>query len=174
MNSYQEQNNSIEKSEFRENLAVLREISFFSEFPLELLKVFAYLCTREHFKKGDNIFRQNDDDGRAYCILTGEAKLSRTYKEKLVGIRTCAQNSFFGALILAGQLNRFFSLTATRDTNCLVLARTDFLEAVSQFPGAKQYIIQGLIDNISSWEKRFLVDNMDCESCRTALGVSLI
>jgi len=162
------------KSEFEDNLAILRNIQFFSEFPLEVLKVFAYLCTREVYRKGDMIFSQDDDDGRAYCILSGQAVLGRSHEDKEVFIRTCGENSFFGAFTLAGIVNRLFSLTASSDTCCLVLTRENFQEIIDQFPDSRSNIIKGLVENIVSWEEKFLKDNIDCATCRTTMGASLL
>jgi CRP/FNR family cyclic AMP-dependent transcriptional regulator len=174
MNSYQEKNDTMGTSEFQENLTILRNIQFFSEFSLEVLKVFAYLCTREIFRKGDIIFSQDDDDGRAYCVLSGEAGLSRIHEGKDISIRTCGENSFFGAFTLAGMVNRLFTLTALGDTCCLVLTRENFREVIDQFPDSRQNIIEGLIENIVSWEEKFLNENIDCTACLKSVGVSLI
>ncbi len=174
MNSYQEKNDTMVKSEFQENLTILRNIHFFSEFPLEVLKVFAYLCTRETYEKGDMIFSQGDDDGRAYGILSGEAVLRRTHEGKDISIRTYGVNSFFGAFTLAGTVNRLFSLSSLSDTCCLVLTRENFREVIDQFPDSRQNIITGLIENIISWEEKFLNENIDCTTCLKTIGVSLI
>ena len=174
MNSYQEKNDLMERSEFQENLIILREINFFSEFPLEVLKVFAYLCTREIYQEGDTIFSEYDDDGRAYCIVSGEAGLNRTHDDKEVYIRTCGENSFFGAFTLASMINRLFSLKALTDTCCLVLTRENFQKIVDQFPDSRQCIVKGLAENIVAWEERFLKENIDCDSCKSNMGVSII
>jgi CRP-like cAMP-binding protein len=174
MNSYQEKNDLLEKSEFQENLTILREIYFFSEFPLEVLKVFAYLCTREEYKEGDIIFNQDDDDGRAYYLLSGQARLSRSHENNEVLIRICGENTFFGAFTLASKINRLFVLTALTDTSCLVLTREKFQNTISQFPDSRISIIQSLSDNIISWEEKFLSENLDCDSCRSVMGVSLL
>ena len=174
MNSYQEKNDPMGNSEFQDNLAILRNIPFFSEFPLEVLKVFAYLCTREMYKKEDVIFSQDDDDGRAYCILSGEAGLSRKHEGKEILIRTCGEDSFFGAFNLSVMINRLFSLTALTDTCCLVLTRENFQEAMLQFPESRQNIIKGIAEHIVLWEEKFLKENIDCESCRISMGVTLI
>ena len=174
MSSYQEKNDPMEKSEFQENLTILREIHFFSEFPLEVLKVLAYLCTREVYKEGDIIFSQDDDDSRAYCVLAGQARLTRTHESNEVFIRTCGKNTFFGTFTLVSTVNRLFSLSALTDTCCLVLTRENFQEIIDQFPESRQLIIQGLAENIVAWEERFLNENIDCESCINTMGVSLI
>ena len=70
-----EKNNSAPASEFQENLEILRQTYFFSGLPLETLKIFAYLCTREKFRPGEHIFRQNEDDGQAFYIIDGQARL---------------------------------------------------------------------------------------------------
>lgn len=173
MNSYQEINDSMENNEFHDNLRILRDIHFFSEFPMEVLKLFAYLCTREKYRKGDMIFSQDDDDGCAYYILAGEAALNRVQEDKELFIRVCGVSSFFGAFSLASTVNKLFSLTALAETCCLVLTRENFQEAINQFPDSRQNIINALVENIVSWEEKFLKDNIDCESCRTNMGVSL-
>jgi len=174
MNSYQEKNDLLGKSEFQENLTLLRQIYFFSGFPLEALKVLAYLCTREDYKKGDLVFTQNDDDGRAYYLLSGQARLSRNHENNDVLIRSCEEGSFLGAFTLTSKVNRLFSLTVLTDTCCLVLTREKFLDTISQFPDLSQKIIQGLSDNIYSWEEKFLHEHLDCDSCRSIMGVSLL
>ena len=44
-----DENSLSPSSEYQENLDILRQTYFFSGLPLESLKVFAYLCTREKF-----------------------------------------------------------------------------------------------------------------------------
>jgi hypothetical protein len=53
MSSSQEKDKVCIICEFQENLATLREIDFFSELPLDLLKVIAYLCSQEKYQEGD-------------------------------------------------------------------------------------------------------------------------
>ena len=67
--------------EFQDNLEILRQTYFFSSLPLETLKIFAYLCTRAKFKQGEHIFRQNEDDGRAFYIIDGKARLLHTINQ---------------------------------------------------------------------------------------------
>jgi len=174
MNSSLEENELMEKSEFQENLSLLREIFFFSQFPIEILKVFAYQCTREAYRDGDIIFNQNEDDGRAYYILSGHAYLSRNYEDKEVVIRTCGENVFLGAFTLTGKVKRLFSLTSSTDTYCLVLTRDDFQDIVSQFQDSRQYILKGLTDLVLSWERLFLSESINCNLCRGIMGVSLL
>jgi len=168
-------NDANPSSELEENLEILRQTYFFSGLPLETLKVFAYLCTREKFKKDEYIFRQNEDDGRAFYIINGKARLEREDNESTKGIRDCHIGEFIGGLTLLGDTGRLFSLKAVEDTLCLVLERERFTKTIEQFPTIMPRIFKAVAKNIDSWEERFLADRADlCGECIINLGVSLI
>ena len=170
-----EKNNLTPSSEFQENLEILRQTYFFSGLPLETLKIFAYLCTREKFRKGEYIFRQNDDDGQAVYIIDGQAGLERQDNGKTVDIRPCGSGEFLGGLTLLGETRRLFSLRSTMDTTCLVLDRVKFLKAMEQFPNLFVKICSAVAKSIDTWEDRFLANRGDqCGECLNGLGVTLI
>ena len=135
-----------------ENLEILRETYFFSGLPLETLRVFAYLCTRVKFKQGEYIFRQNEDDGRAFYIISGKARLERADNGSAKEIRDCSNGEFLGGLTLLGEVRRLFSLKAVQDTVCLVLNRDKFSKAIEQFPDIMPRIFKALAKNIDAWE----------------------
>jgi CRP-like cAMP-binding protein len=93
MNS-SEKNRTGPSSELEENLEILRQTYFFSGLPLETLKVFAYLCTRVKFKAGEYIFHQHEDDGRAFYIISGKARLERADNSSAKEIRDCNAGEF--------------------------------------------------------------------------------
>jgi len=162
-------------SELEENLEILRQTYFFSGLPLETLKVFAYLCTREKFKKDEYIFKQHEDDGRAFYIISGKAVLEREDNESTKEIRDCRSGEFIGGLTLMGEVRRLFSLRAVEDTVCLILERERFTKTIEQFPNIMPRIFKAVAKNIDSWEERFLADRADlCGECMINLGVSLI
>ncbi len=174
MNS-SEKNKSSPSSELEENLEILRETYFFSGLPLESLKVFAYLCTRVKFKQEEYIFRQNEDDGRAFYIISGKARLERADNSTAKEIRDCNTGEFLGGLTLLGEVRRLFSLKAVQDTVCLTLNRDKFSKAIEQFPDIMPRIFKAVAKNIDAWEERFLADRADlCGECMVNLGVSLI
>ena len=174
MNSL-EKNNLAPSSEFQENLEILRQTYFFSGLPLETLKIFAYLCTRENFRQGEHIFRQDEDDGQAFYIIAGRARLERTDNGKTNEIRDCKTGEFIGGLTLLGETRRLFSLRSITDTTCLVLSRSKFLKTMEQFPNLFARICNAVAQNIDTWEDRFLADRGDqCGECMTRLGVTLI
>jgi CRP-like cAMP-binding protein len=161
--------------EYQENLDILRQTYFFSGLPLESLKIFAYLCTREKFREGDVLFRQGEDDGEAFCILSGRAQLERTAQEAILPIRCCEAGEFIGGLTLIGETRRLYSLRALQATVCLVLSREKFAKSLDQFPEQRPRIFKAVVAAINDWEERFLEDMAEeCSACMPKLGVSLL
>jgi CRP-like cAMP-binding protein len=173
--SLSDSNKSAPSSEFQENLEILRQTYFFSGLPLETLKVFAYLCTRENFNQGEHIFRQNEDDGQAFYIVEGKARLEREDNGETTKVRDCNTGEFLGGLTLLGETGRLFSLLSVADTTCLVLNREKFAKTMRQFPDLMMKICKAVAQSIDTWEKRFLTDQGDqCGDCISRLGVTLI
>ncbi len=170
-----EKNNLTPSCEFQDNLEILRQTYFFSGLPLETLKIFAYLCTREKFRDGEHIFRQDEDDGQAFYIIEGQARLERADNGKTVDIRDCKTGEFIGGLTLLGETRRLFSLKSVTDTTCLVMDRGKFLKTMEQFPNLLARICNAVAKSIDTWEDRFLSDRGDqCGECMNRLGVTLI
>ena len=162
-------------SELQENLEILRQTYFFSVLPLETLKIFAYLCTRERFRQGEHIFRQDEDDGQAFYIINGKAILERRTNGEISEIRDCEAGEFLGGLTLLGEGSRLFSLKSVTDTTCLVLSREKFSKTMEQFPALMMKICKAVAQHIDTWEKRFLTEQGDqCGECMRRLGVTLI
>jgi len=175
MSSNLEKSNPGRSCEFQENLNILRQISIFSPLPLDSLKVFAYLCNRERFKKGDFLFKQDEDDGQAFYIISGEAVL--VYKGETGGVEFThyGADDFVGGLTLMGKVPRLFSLKALTDISCLVMHRDKFTKAIEQFPELMPRILHALVDRIYRWEKKLLADHAEtCNDCIKKIGVSLV
>ena len=162
-------------TEFQENLNLLRETYFFTGFPLEALKVFAYLCKREGFKAGEYLFSVGDDDGQAFLVISGKTRLYLENEGQEVAVRDFDEGAFLGGLSLIGQMRRLFSLQAVTDTTCLILTREKFSRAMEQFQDQVPRIFKTLVDRILQWEERFLADfDSICEECRKKIGVSIL
>jgi CRP-like cAMP-binding protein len=175
MTSWQEENKECLACEFQENLDILRQISFFSSVPLERLKLFAYICTREKFKAGEYLFRRGDDDGQAFFIISGAVSLVFPDEQSEEVLRGFVAGDFIGGLSLLGSIRRIFSLRAENDLECLMLTREKFKTTMQQFPELLPKIVKALVENIGAWEERcFAGRTDDCSSCRNSLGVSLV
>lgn len=176
MNSLQEKNEVCITCEFQENLSILRDIDFFSELPLEILKILAYLCTREKFHAGDFLINKGEDDGQAFFILSGKIGLMCDDSDNGVHmIQEYDSGRFIGGLSLIGKMRRLFSLKALEDTLCLVLSRDKFLKAIAQFPEITPKLFQAIITRILKWEeKMFLEQGHRNEASMQMAGVSLV
>jgi len=175
MNLSAEKNETYQSSEFKENLEILRQIYFFSGLPLERLKVLAYICTRETFKHGDYLFRQDDDDGQAFFIISGKARLVHNDEGGERMIRDYDTGEFLGGMALLGTMRRLFSLKALTDVTCLIMTREKCGATIQQFPDLMPRIIKAVVERISAWEGQFLVSREEnCSVCRQKVGVSLI
>jgi len=170
-----EKNETCPTCEFQKNLNILREIYFFSALPIDTLKVFAYLCTRENFKPGDYLFTQDDDDGQAFYLVSGEAVLVRSENGSEVIIRNYTEGDFSGALTLLGNTRRLFSMKASTPVTCLILSREKFVHTMNQYPQLMSNIFHAVVEKIHHWEELFLTERSEgCQACRQKIGVSLI
>ena len=175
MNSSMERRQSLEASEFQQNLELLRQMDFFSALSIEALKVFAYLFTREKFKPGDNLFEQDDNDGKAFYIISGTADVVREDERGETIVGKFVQGEFFGGLALLGDMRRLFSVRAQTDLMCLVMTREKFTKAIEQFPELMPKVLETMVKGIRFWEERLLLEPGGlCDQCRKKLGVSLI
>lgn len=162
-------------SEYQENLDILRQTYFFSGLPLESLKVFAYLCTRERFKTGEPLFLQGEEDADAFSLVTGKAQIERTVASGVQAVRVIGPGEFIGGLTLLGETRRLYTLRALETTTCLALSREKFTKTLEQFPGQTPRLFKAVVDAISRWEEGFLEELTDeCRKCISRLGVSLI
>jgi len=175
MNSPQEGSEGYRTGELQENLNLLRQTYLFPALPMESLKVFAYMCTRETIKAGDYLYRQGEDDGQALLVMDGRAVLLREDNDKESEILEYGPGAFVGSMALLGEMHRLFSLRAVTDVTCLILTREKFNSTLQQFPQAAPKILKLLVRQINAWEERFLVSRSEgCEACLHKIGVSMI
>lgn len=153
MDSSAEKNSSGTACEFQENLEILRQIDFFAGLPMETLKVFAYLCARESFTREEYLYGQDDDDGQAFYILSGQLHLIHEAEGRELTVGRYGAGEFIGGLSLLGSMQRLFALKAGEDTICLVLTREKFAKAIEQFPELIPKIFKSVVDRIRSWDQ---------------------
>jgi len=175
MNWSSEKNESYSVCEFQENLDIMRQIHHFAGFPLETLKLLAYMCVRETFKPGDYLFRQGEDDGQAFYVIDGVVRLEHTDDNRTEFIQDYEAGNFIGVMSLLSNLNRLFSLKAHTQVECLVFQRDKFLSTMAQFPDLMPKMIKNVATSIFEWEERFLKSRgVGCDACRHKVGVSLV
>ncbi|WP_421901022.1 Crp/Fnr family transcriptional regulator [Maridesulfovibrio sp.] len=162
-----------ETSEYQEHLEIMREITYFSGLDLEAQKLIAYLCVREKFSAGDEVFASGDLDQSAYYLISGsmEAFLDAGPTK----IQSFKEGDFVGALSLIGDSKRLFTLKATSDCVCIRLTSEKFKKAQEQYPVINSKFLKATVDMISNWEERFIANyNTGCSGCTTGIGLTLI
>ena len=175
MNSSTERRQQPEGSEFQQNLEILRQMDFFSAMPLEALKLFAYLFIRETFKPGEDLFQQDDNDGKAFYMISGTAEVVREDERGETVLGKFTQGEFLGGLALLGDMRRLYSVRAQTDIMCLVMTREKFTKAIEQFPELMPRVLETMVQRIRSWEERLLLEPGGlCDQCRKKVGVSLL
>jgi CRP-like cAMP-binding protein len=150
-------------------------MDFFSVLSLEALKVFAYLFTREKFKPGDHLFHQDDNDGKAFYIISGRADVIREDERGETTFGQFGKGEFLGGLALLGDMRRLFSVRAQTDMMCLVMTREKFTKAIEQFPELVPRVMETMVKGVRFWEETLLLESGGlCDQCRRKVGVSLI
>jgi CRP-like cAMP-binding protein len=161
--------------EFQQNLEILRQIEFFAGLPLETLKVFAYLCTRESFSAEEYLYTQDDDDGQAFYILSGRLVLVHNTDDGEAIIQDYQPGDFIGGLSLLAPMRRIFALKAGQETHCLVLSREKFAKAIEQFPVLIPRVFKSVADSIRDWDQKRLFEMTEKGlSLEGTVGISAI
>jgi CRP-like cAMP-binding protein len=175
MNSNSEKPDPQTQSEFQDNINLLRETPFFSALPLEVVKLFAYLCTREVFKPGQYLLQQDDDDGCAFYIIEGKTVLTRSNQGNEEELRTFEAGMFFGSISLITRMPRLFSLKAVEEVTGLMMTRAKFTKASEQFPDIMPRLIRSIAERITMWEKKYIIHHAsDLTPHKDNIGISLI
>ncbi|HVO84533.1 MAG TPA: cyclic nucleotide-binding domain-containing protein [Syntrophobacteria bacterium] len=162
-------------SEFQANLEILRQLQFFSGLSIEALKLAAYLSARQNFRASDLLFKQDDRDGTAFYIVSGEAGITRDEERGGTVLRTYGRGEFLGGLALVCDMRRLFTLRALTAMTCVTLTRDRFTKVLEQFPEVTAKILQTIAEAINLWEERLLTGGGDlCEVCGRMAGMSLL
>jgi putative ABC transport system ATP-binding protein len=118
----------------QESLAVgqlLRSCMVFKESPPQLLASISGEMKRERFSPGDAIITQGESGEKFYIVRTGKVAVSKMQQGG--GTRQLAElgsGAYFGELALIDDAPRAATVTAMVPTECLVLGKARFLEAV--------------------------------------------
>ena len=129
------------RCELEENLEALRGTDLFSAVPLDRLRLYAYMCRREHYRAGEFLFRQGEAATRGFVLLSGRVQIIREYPDKHVVLTRFGPGDFFGGIALLGDVNYVFSARAVEDCEVVTLDRESFRKLLLQFPD--QGILKG-------------------------------
>ncbi len=158
--------------EFAQNLDILRHVDFLAGLPMEALKLFALICSREKYQPGDYLFKQGENDGQAFYIVSGKALLTYTENNAEETLREVSAGQMLGGMAIMGDVPRLYSLKADTAMECFVLVRDKFNSTLVQFPEIMPILFKRLVQKVYDRERIFLeTRNPDCQACRNNMGV---
>jgi len=142
--------------ELDDNVEWLRKTDVFSSIPLERLRVYALMCNRRRFRRGEFIFRQGQPDDKGYILLSGKVQMVREYENHSVIVHDLEPGAFFGGLALLADIRRLFGARAAADVEVLYIERETFRKILRQFPELTERILDVMIKRIVSMEQKIL------------------
>jgi CRP-like cAMP-binding protein len=108
-------------------LAVLRGVPAFADLPAPALERLAHTAERVQVPATSIVVAEGGTSDRFYVIISGEVQVSRAGRV----LRVEGPGDFFGEIGLLRNVLRTATVTATLDSELLVLDQADFLAVVS-------------------------------------------
>ena len=133
------------RSELAQNLDYLRQLSPFERTPFEIIRLYAYIAKRRHYRQGDFIFRQDQQADRAHLILSGRVELSVEKAGKTIQLQTLGPSDFFGYMALLARYEWPINARATAATELLTLDRESFRKILIRFPDQCLEVVESLV-----------------------------
>jgi len=118
---------------------LLLDVSPFEALSSEELGALATTMTEMRFDAGETIFTDVDPEGRLYVVVDGAVEVSRSGTV----IQRVTRGQAFGIFGLLG-VAADATVHAAEPSHLLVLAREDFIEAVSDNPAFAVACLRGL------------------------------
>ncbi len=152
-------------------LAFLRQLPFFSNTPLETVRLYAYLSTKEQYFAQEPIIVQGDPADRLFLIISGEVAICEDHNEREFHLQSLSGEGFnyFGELTLLAEFDWFFSARALSDVTLLSISREAFKKVMEKFPEnyaeTVAFIVKLRIDRFID-QTDYLLDNLKEEAWR--------
>lgn len=136
-------------------LALLRQLPFFSNIPLETVRLYAYLSKKEHYYAREPIVAQDDPADRLFLLISGKIAICEEHKGREFNLQTLSADGFnyFGELSLLAEFEWFFSARAITDVALLSISREAFIKVMEKFP---QYFAQTVSSIVKQRIDRFI------------------
>jgi MFS family permease len=108
-------------------LELLRTVTVFADMPAPALERLAHAAEHVQVAAGDIVVAEGGTSDRFYVIVTGEVEVTQRGRV----LRTEGPGDFFGEIGLLRNVLRTATVTATSDSEFLVVEQADFLAAVN-------------------------------------------
>jgi CRP/FNR family transcriptional regulator, cyclic AMP receptor protein len=113
----------------------LRQISIFSQLSDEKLGQISNLSIRQKYNKDSIILFEHETGSIFFIVIKGKVKLSRTSEDgNEVILTTLSESDFFGEMSLLDGSSRSANVTATEDSELLIIKRKEFVNLLHSDP----------------------------------------
>jgi len=119
-------------------MGFLKQVTELKNLKPSELGQLAEALEEEKFEKGDIIIREGEVGDHFYIIESGEVAVTKKDGDSTTDIATLVSGKYFGEKALLSEDRRQATCTATCDTGCLSMDRTNFVEMLGH--------LQDLID----------------------------
>lgn len=119
-------------------MGFLKQVTELKNLKPSELGQLAEALEEEKFENGDIIIREGEVGDHFYIIESGEVKVTKKDGDNTTDIATLASGKYFGEKALLSEDRRQATCTATCETGCLSMDRTNFVEMLGH--------LQDLID----------------------------
>ncbi len=152
-------------------LSLLRQLPFFSNTPLETIRLYAYLSNKEQYYAQEPIIVQDDPATRLFLIISGKVAICEDHNGREFHLQTLSSEgiNYFGELSLLAEFDWFFSARAITDVTLLSISREAFKKVIEKFPEyfaeTVSYIVKRRIERFID-QTDYLLDNLKDEAWR--------
>lgn len=113
---------------------LITKIDFFSGLDERILKRIADACIMRQYTKNETIVRQGEMGLGVYVISRGHVRVDREQAGKKTQLAELGPEQSFGEMSLLDNKPRSATVTATEDTECLLLTRDSFVKLMNKHP----------------------------------------
>jgi MFS family permease len=125
------------------DLAVLRQVAFFRPLPFAVIEHLATELQSATYAPGDVIIKEGEPGDSFYIMVEGRVRASKDGKQ----LNEMSAPGSFGEIALLRQTPRVVTITATSQVEARILARAEFLAAVTGNPESAE----SADEVVSSW-----------------------
>ena len=100
---------------------------------------------RRKFKDGEIIFSEGDRAGEAYLVSSGQVRIHKTEKGRILEIDVIGQGKIFGEMGVISDMNRMASANAVGETHVIACERMELLRRVDELDEDRRDALRFLI-----------------------------
>jgi len=133
-----------------ERMIFLKRVPFFQSLPVEQLKAVAAICEEKTYKVGETIFREGDEGGSLYVVISGQVDVGLMNDEStnFTMLARYGASTAFGEMSLFDNSPRSADAVASQETLVVTLSRAPFLALTRQYPDLSVHVITALSERL--------------------------